>query len=50
MSEDPEQSAIVWGKFEEITEMEEKQTIIQKLNDRITPLSLMIRYRHRMDL
>jgi nitroimidazol reductase NimA-like FMN-containing flavoprotein (pyridoxamine 5'-phosphate oxidase superfamily) len=31
------QSVIVWGKFEEITEMEEKQNIMQKLNDRVTP-------------
>jgi nitroimidazol reductase NimA-like FMN-containing flavoprotein (pyridoxamine 5'-phosphate oxidase superfamily) len=31
------QSVIAWGKFEEITEMEEKQQVLQKLTDRITP-------------
>jgi len=31
------QSAIVWGKFEEITDMHEKQDIMQKLIDRVTP-------------
>jgi nitroimidazol reductase NimA-like FMN-containing flavoprotein (pyridoxamine 5'-phosphate oxidase superfamily) len=31
------QSVIVWGKFEEITEMDEKQKVLQKLTDRITP-------------
>lgn len=31
------QSAIAWGKFEEITDMAEKQTVLQKLTDIITP-------------
>jgi nitroimidazol reductase NimA-like FMN-containing flavoprotein (pyridoxamine 5'-phosphate oxidase superfamily) len=31
------QSVIAWGKFEEITEMAEKQQVLQKLTDRITP-------------
>ena len=31
------QSVIAWGKFEEITEMTEKQQVLQKLTDRITP-------------
>jgi nitroimidazol reductase NimA-like FMN-containing flavoprotein (pyridoxamine 5'-phosphate oxidase superfamily) len=31
------QSVIAWGKFEEITEMGEKQEVLQKLTDRITP-------------
>ncbi|MEO7212017.1 MAG: pyridoxamine 5'-phosphate oxidase family protein [Mucilaginibacter sp.] len=31
------ESVIAWGKFEEITEMEEKQKVLQKLTDRITP-------------
>jgi len=31
------QSVIAWGKFEEITEMDEKQKVLQKLTDRITP-------------
>lgn len=32
------QSVIVWGKFEEITGLEEKQDIMQKLSDKIMPL------------
>jgi nitroimidazol reductase NimA-like FMN-containing flavoprotein (pyridoxamine 5'-phosphate oxidase superfamily) len=31
------QSVIAWGKFEEITDMEEKQHVLQKLVDRVTP-------------
>ncbi|MGY4540035.1 nitroimidazol reductase NimA-like FMN-containing flavoprotein (pyridoxamine 5'-phosphate oxidase superfamily) [Mucilaginibacter sp. UYNi724] len=31
------ESVIAWGKFEEITEMEEKQKVLQKLTERITP-------------
>jgi nitroimidazol reductase NimA-like FMN-containing flavoprotein (pyridoxamine 5'-phosphate oxidase superfamily) len=31
------QSVIAWGKFKEITEMAEKQQVLQKLTDRITP-------------
>jgi nitroimidazol reductase NimA-like FMN-containing flavoprotein (pyridoxamine 5'-phosphate oxidase superfamily) len=31
------QSVIAWGKFEEITDMDERQTVLQKLDDRITP-------------
>jgi nitroimidazol reductase NimA-like FMN-containing flavoprotein (pyridoxamine 5'-phosphate oxidase superfamily) len=31
------QSVIAWGKFEEITEMAEQLTILQKLTDRIAP-------------
>ena len=31
------QSVIAWGKFEEISEMGEKQKVLQKLTDRITP-------------
>jgi len=31
------QSVIAWGKFEEITELDEKQRVLQKLTDRITP-------------
>ena len=31
------QSVIAWGKFEEITEMDEKLTVLQKLTDRVTP-------------
>jgi nitroimidazol reductase NimA-like FMN-containing flavoprotein (pyridoxamine 5'-phosphate oxidase superfamily) len=31
------QSVIAWGKFEEITAMEEKQQVLQKLDDRIAP-------------
>ncbi|TWI94756.1 hypothetical protein JN11_04537 [Mucilaginibacter frigoritolerans] len=31
------QSVIAWGKFEEITEMAEQVTILQKLTDRIAP-------------
>lgn len=34
------QSVIAWGKFEEITAMEEKQNIMQKLTDRMTPYIL----------
>jgi nitroimidazol reductase NimA-like FMN-containing flavoprotein (pyridoxamine 5'-phosphate oxidase superfamily) len=34
------QSAIVWGRFEEITDIEEKQNIMQKLIDRVTPFIL----------
>ena len=34
------QSVIVWGKFEEITDMEEAQKVIQKLINRITPFIL----------
>ena len=30
------QSVIAWGKFEEITDMTEKQNVLQKLTDRIT--------------
>src|SRR5471030_1704273 len=32
------QSVICWGKFEEITELEEKQLVMQKLTDTIMPL------------
>ena len=31
------ESVIAWGKFEEITDMKEKQQVLQKLVDRITP-------------
>lgn len=31
------QSAIVWGKFEEIRHIQEKQDIMQKLINRVTP-------------
>lgn len=31
------QSVIAWGKFEEITDITEKQNVLQKLTDRITP-------------
>jgi nitroimidazol reductase NimA-like FMN-containing flavoprotein (pyridoxamine 5'-phosphate oxidase superfamily) len=31
------ESVIAWGKFEEITELDEKQQVLQKLTDRITP-------------
>jgi nitroimidazol reductase NimA-like FMN-containing flavoprotein (pyridoxamine 5'-phosphate oxidase superfamily) len=31
------QSVIAWGKFEEITEIGEKQQVLQKLDDRVTP-------------
>ena len=31
------QTVIAWGRFEEITDMEEKQRVLQKLTDRITP-------------
>jgi len=31
------ESVIAWGKFEEITDMAEKQKVLQKLVDRITP-------------
>jgi len=31
------QSVIAWGKFEEITNLDEKQTVLQKLSDRVTP-------------
>ena len=30
-------SVIAWGKFEEITELDEKQRVLQKLTDRIAP-------------
>ncbi|MEO6523331.1 MAG: pyridoxamine 5'-phosphate oxidase family protein [Mucilaginibacter sp.] len=31
------QSVIAWGKFEEITDLKEKQQVLQKLVDRLTP-------------
>lgn len=31
------QSVIAWGKFEEIMEMSEKQKVLQKLTDRVSP-------------
>ena len=31
------ESVIAWGKFEEITDMDEKQKVLQKLVDRVTP-------------
>lgn len=31
------QSVIAWGKYEEITDLDEKQQVLQKLVDRITP-------------
>jgi nitroimidazol reductase NimA-like FMN-containing flavoprotein (pyridoxamine 5'-phosphate oxidase superfamily) len=31
------QSMIAWGKFEEITDLKEKQQVLQKLVDRLTP-------------
>jgi len=31
------ESVIAWGKFEEITDMDEKQKVVQKLVDRVTP-------------
>lgn len=31
------ESVIAWGKFEEITELDVKQQVLQKLTDRITP-------------
>jgi nitroimidazol reductase NimA-like FMN-containing flavoprotein (pyridoxamine 5'-phosphate oxidase superfamily) len=31
------QSVIAWGKYEEIIDMDEKQQVLQKLVDRITP-------------
>jgi nitroimidazol reductase NimA-like FMN-containing flavoprotein (pyridoxamine 5'-phosphate oxidase superfamily) len=34
------QSVILWGTFEEITDMDEKQNIMQKLIDRVTPFIL----------
>jgi nitroimidazol reductase NimA-like FMN-containing flavoprotein (pyridoxamine 5'-phosphate oxidase superfamily) len=34
------QSVIVWGQFEEITDMQEKQAVMQKLIDRVTPFIL----------
>jgi len=34
------QSVIAWGSFEEITDMDEKQRVLQKLTDRITPFIL----------
>jgi nitroimidazol reductase NimA-like FMN-containing flavoprotein (pyridoxamine 5'-phosphate oxidase superfamily) len=34
------QSVIAWGKFEEISDMDEKQQVLQKLSDRITPYIL----------
>jgi nitroimidazol reductase NimA-like FMN-containing flavoprotein (pyridoxamine 5'-phosphate oxidase superfamily) len=34
------QSVIVWGKFEELKDMDEKQKVMQKLIDRITPFIL----------
>jgi nitroimidazol reductase NimA-like FMN-containing flavoprotein (pyridoxamine 5'-phosphate oxidase superfamily) len=30
-------SVIAWGSFEEITEMDEKQKVLQTLTDRVTP-------------
>ena len=34
------QSVIAWGRFEEITDMDEKQQVLQKLTNRITPYIL----------
>jgi uncharacterized protein len=34
------QSVIAWGKFEEITAMDEMQKVMQKLIDRVTPYIL----------
>jgi nitroimidazol reductase NimA-like FMN-containing flavoprotein (pyridoxamine 5'-phosphate oxidase superfamily) len=34
------QSAIIWGTFKEITAIQEKQDIMQKLIDRLTPFIL----------
>lgn len=34
------QTVIAWGKFEEITEMAEKQKVLQKLKDRIIPFMI----------
>jgi uncharacterized protein len=31
------ESVIAWGKFEEITDMDEKQKVLQKLVDRVSP-------------
>ncbi|MBD1393002.1 pyridoxamine 5'-phosphate oxidase family protein [Mucilaginibacter glaciei] len=31
------QTVITWGRFEEITDMAEKQKVLQQLTDRITP-------------
>ena len=31
------ESVIAWGKFEEITDIDEKQQVLQRLVDRITP-------------
>ena len=31
------ESVIAWGRFEEITDVDEKQQVLQKLVDRITP-------------
>jgi nitroimidazol reductase NimA-like FMN-containing flavoprotein (pyridoxamine 5'-phosphate oxidase superfamily) len=31
------QSVIAWGKFEEITDMKEKQQVLQKLDERVAP-------------
>lgn len=31
------ESVIAWGRFEEITDIDEKQQVLQKLVDRITP-------------
>lgn len=31
------QSVIAWGKFEEITDMHEKEDVLQKLTNKITP-------------
>jgi nitroimidazol reductase NimA-like FMN-containing flavoprotein (pyridoxamine 5'-phosphate oxidase superfamily) len=34
------QSVIAWGSFEEIIDIDEKQRVLQKLTDRITPFIL----------
>ncbi|MCO5948618.1 pyridoxamine 5'-phosphate oxidase family protein [Mucilaginibacter flavidus] len=34
------QSVILWGKFEEITELDEKRKVLQKLIDRVNPYIL----------
>ncbi|MGF7082184.1 pyridoxamine 5'-phosphate oxidase family protein [Mucilaginibacter sp. UYCu711] len=31
------QSVIAWGKFEEITDMKEKQQVLQRLDERVAP-------------
>ena len=33
------QSVIAWGKFEELTDMHEKEQVMQKLIDRVMPLT-----------